>query len=153
MKYAERTSVPVEKSEAEIKKVIQRYGAEAFGSLWDQRGAQILFVVHGKQIKFVLPLPDRKAERFWKTPGRGHERSEDQAYQAWEQECRQRWRALALAIKAKLEAVETGITTFEAEFLSHIVLPNGRTVQEEVLPRLEEAYASGKMPTLTLLPA
>ena len=43
--------------------------------------------------------------------------------------CRQRWRALNLAIKAKLEAVESGIVTFDQEFLAHIVGPSGQTVK------------------------
>jgi hypothetical protein len=48
----------------------------------------------------------------------------DGAYKAWKQAYHQRWRALALAIKA----VESGIATFEEEFLAHIALPNGSTV-------------------------
>ena len=46
---------------------------------------------------------------------------------AWEQACRQRWRALLLIIRAKLEAAEAGISTLETEFLANIVLPDGRT--------------------------
>jgi hypothetical protein len=33
-------------------------------------------------------------------------------------------------IKTKLEAVESGITEFEAEFYAHTVLPGGQTVYE-----------------------
>lgn len=61
---------------------------------------------------------------------------------------RQRWRALALAIKAKLEAVETGIATFEEEFLNYIVLPDGVTVGEFIRPQIETAYATGTMPKM-----
>jgi len=69
---------------------------------------------------------------------------------AAEQACRQKWRALSLVVKAKLEAVESGITTFEDEFLAHIVLPNGQTVGEQALPRVREAYATGgNVPLLT----
>jgi hypothetical protein len=63
---------------------------------------------------------------------------------------REGWRALVLAIKAKLEAVEAGITTFETEFLAHIVLPDGRTVGEHAIPKLEETLR-GEIPRL--LPA
>ena len=68
----------------------------------------------------------------------------------WEQACRQRWRALALVIKAKLEAVESGITTFEDEFLAHIVMPDGQTVATHIKPRIAEAYEGGRM--LALMP-
>ena len=61
---------------------------------------------------------------------------------------RQRWRALALVIKAKLEAVEAGIVTFEEEFAMHMVLPNGQTVGEWVVPQINQAYELNQMPAL-----
>jgi len=72
---------------------------------------------------------------------------------AWEQACRQRWRALNLAILAKLEAVEAGITTFEEEFLAHLVLPNGKTVGQWAVPAVGKALSDGKMPPLLSLPS
>ena len=66
------------------------------------------------------------------------------------QEERQRWRALVLVIKAKLEAVESGITTFENEFLAHIVLPDNRTVGEWLAPQIDSAYEEGGMPKLLM---
>ncbi len=59
---------------------------------------------------------------------------------------RQRWRALLLVLKAKLEAVESKIATFESEFLSHIVLPDDRTVAQHVMPLIAQAYETGAMP-------
>ena len=50
--------------------------------------------------------------------------------------------------KAKLEAVETGITEFEDEFLAHIVLPNGQTMGEFAKPQIAHAYDTGDMPPL-----
>lgn len=55
-----------------------------------------------------------------------------------------------LCLKAKLEAVESGITSFEAEFLAHFVIPGGGTFGEYAIPQLEEASKSGSMPTLAL---
>jgi hypothetical protein len=55
---------------------------------------------------------------------------------------------LALVIKAKLEAVAAGIVTFEDEFAMHMVLPNGQTVREIVLPSLEIAYSTGNVSPL-----
>ncbi len=57
-----------------------------------------------------------------------------------------RW--LALVIKAKLEAVESGITMFEEEFLAHIVLPDGKTAGEHVIPAIESSYQTGKVKAL-----
>ncbi len=87
---------------------------------------------------------------FPSMPGGRRQRSPEAARQAWEQACRQRWRALVLVVKAKLEAVETGITTFEQEFMAHIVLPDGKTVGERVRGAIAQAYATGKTPRLLL---
>lgn len=51
-------------------------------------------------------------------------------------------------IKAKLEAVDAGISTVEEEFLAHVMTPDGSTVHEWLAPQLEHAYASGQMPAL-----
>jgi hypothetical protein len=37
---------------------------------------------------------------------------------------------LLLALRAKLEVVESGIATFDEEFLAHIVTPENMTVYE-----------------------
>ena len=93
-------------------------------------------------------MPDRQEKTFWYTPGRHTKRTEQQAYTAWEQACRSRWRALYLIIKAKLEAVESGISTIEREFFYDVVLPDGRTIGEFMAPQLETVYETGQMPTL-----
>jgi hypothetical protein len=63
---------------------------------------------------------------------------------------RQRWRALLLTIKAKLEAVAVGITTLEEEFLANVVTPDNVTVGEWIRPQLKEAYETGAV--LPMLP-
>jgi hypothetical protein len=57
-----------------------------------------------------------------------------------------------LIVKAKLQAVESGIVTFEDEFAMHMVLPGGATVREQVLPALAEAYETGEVPNLLAMP-
>jgi hypothetical protein len=54
-------------------------------------------------------------------------------------EMRRRWRSLALAIKAKLEVVASGIATFDEEFMAHLVLPDGTTVGDRVTTELDVA--------------
>jgi hypothetical protein len=155
-RYAKSTEVSTEKSRAEIETTLRRYGADQFIYGWQEGGAVIGFRAHGRQIKFLLPLPAKDEERFTHATygGRGKQRrSADAAYAAWEQACRQAWRALALVIKAKLEAVEAGITCFEDEFLAHIVLPNGKQVGEWFRPQLSIAYERGDMPPLLSAPS
>ena len=149
-KYAENTAVSSDRSRAEIENILARYGANRFMYGWDPESAVIAFEMHGRRIQFRLPLPDRDAKEFTQTPT-GRPRAATQVAEAYEQAVRQRWRALALVIKAKLEAVDAGITVFEDEFMAHIVLPSGETVGHWMRPQIEASYRSGTMPPL--LPA
>ena len=148
MRYAAQTEVSSEKSKAEIEKLLTRYGATSFASGWQGDLATIIFSMDERRLKFVLPLPKRDARQFTHSPKQGYKRSDADAYKAWEQATRQRWRALALVVKAKLEAVETGITSFESEFMAHIVMPDGKTVAEHAMPMIAAAYQSGKVQAL-----
>lgn len=168
MRYAEETSVSSEKSKAEIETTLRKYGADQFMSGWKDGQAAVQFRLKNKMVRFILPLPDTNADEFqlgpcirvnWHQGGKDDsshsrgcfaKRPPEAASRIWEQACRQRWRALALAIKAKLEAVECGITTFEEEFMAHLVVPGqgGKTVGELMLARIDHAYETGKAPQL-----
>lgn len=149
MAYARGTEVSVAKSQAEIQAIIMRYGATTFMFGQSLDGASIAFEAKGRRVQFFLPLPKRDEKRFW-IDGHQRRRTPEKAHQFWEQACREKWRSLALCIKAKLEAVDAGITTFEDEFMAHIVMPDGLTVSQHVLPRIADAYATQTM--LPLLP-
>ncbi len=146
-RYAEKTSVSVAKSKAELEQVLGRYGADKFAYGTDGHQATVGFSFNGKLVRFVLKLPGRGDKQFHETPT-GKPRKPAQAEAQWEQACRSAWRSLCLVVKAKLEAVETGITSFESEFMAHIMLPGGKTAGETLLPQIEEAYKTGKMPKL-----
>jgi hypothetical protein len=144
--YASSTNVSTERSKMEIERTLRRYGASEFVQGWDRDKAVIMFRMEDRRIRFYLPMPDRAD--FKKTES-GRERRNDYLIEAaWEQAGRQRWRALALAIKAKLEAVASGITTFEEEFLAHVVMPNGKNLGELIVPQIATAYENKKMPPL-----
>lgn len=154
MAYAKDTTVSVDKSRAEIERTLDRYGADQFSyGRDDARGLVcIQFRAQDRHVRFMLILPKPTETRFTRT--KQGPRSPENARKAWEQGCRQRWRALSLCIKAKLEAVESGISEFEDEFLSNIVLPDGKTAGEFLKPQIAEAYLSGDMPkSLLALPA
>lgn len=123
MAFAEKTSVPVDRSKAEIDSLLRKYGADQIASSWEASGARLGFRMNGRAILFHLPLP-----------------GEDDP-----QEIRRRWRALVLILKGKLVAATTGITTFEEEFLAHIVTEDGRTVSEHVIPRLKNGSINGAL--------
>ena len=141
--YAQGTDVSPERSQQEVAGLVRKYGATQFMSGWQEGRALVGFVAHERQVRFILVLPtDVRPYRL--TPQK-RVRTDKQAQDALDGEIRRRWRALALMVKAKLEAVETGIVTFDEEFAAHIVMPDGRTVAEHILPAIEAAYESGEV--------
>lgn len=141
MGYAEGTEVTPERSQQEIAHVIRRYGADGFVSGWQGNRAMIEFIADGRRVRFVLTLPDDPTA--YATTAGGRSRNTAGQRNALEAEIRRRWRALALVIKAKLEVVQSGITTFETEFMANIIMPDGRTVAEHVAPAIRESYDRG----------
>ena len=137
--YAKTTVVPIERSKGEIQRTLVRYGAESFAYAEKSQAAMIEFQMTGKRIRFVIPLPARPSGEGY---GSGVE------LKKYDQSVKQKWRALALVVKAKLEAVDSNITTLEQEFLAHIVLPGGRTFGDSVIPQLDQIYLSGKVPQI-----
>jgi len=115
--YAKQTTVPVDKSRAEIERVVSKYGANKFAIATDNdsRLVMIEFAVKNRRVRFELRQPPEKNA----------------------QQMRSSWRALLLAIKAKLESVASGIETFDEAFLAHVVMPDGRRFGEITVPQLE----------------
>lgn len=145
--YARGTSVSVDRSKQDIESVLKRYGADQFMYGWKEDMAIIGFRAHERMIRFELPIPDKSA--FKRTAsGRMRHGSSATIDAAHDQAIRQRWRALVLVIKAKLEAVASGITTFEDEFLAHIVLATGETLGAWIRPQLPQHYENKQMPRL-----
>lgn len=147
-RYAEDTGVSSDQSKRDIERVLGRYGATAFGYMTEATQVLILFEIEHRRVGIRLPMPDRKSREITHTPVKGLWRDDAAIERAYEQAIRQRWRALLLIITAKLEAVQSGITTIEREFLADVMLPTGTTVGQWLQPQLNEVYATGTMPAL-----
>lgn len=149
MTFAENTSVPIERSRAEIERLVAAAGATRFSSGWEADRAIIVFFLRERFVRFELAYPAPSDPRLQtKRNGRIVETSAAVLAQRLDQERRRLWRCLLLTIKAKCEAVSSGIVTFEQEFLSYVILPDGRTVADAAAPMIAEAYATGKTPLL-----
>jgi hypothetical protein len=150
MTYAKETTVPVEKSRMEIEQLLRKRGATSFVSGWEEGRSVIQCNIHDRTVRFVVTMPLRNDHL---RDGRGRTRSLVQVTHAVEQAERARWRATLLVIKAKLEAVELGIETFEETFLANIVLANGSTMGQWAVPEIARIYESGgELPSLLALP-
>lgn len=146
-RYAAGTDVPADRSIAEVRRILRNYGATGFVFAEDETRAVIGFVVHERQVRFVLPMPDPKDRQFQRTPT-GRSRTAVAAMAEYEAAVRQAYRVFVVVIKAKLAAVESNLISFEDEFLAFLVLPGGQTVGDATRPRIAEAYATGQVPAL-----
>lgn len=146
-RYAEKTAVPVERSLAEIKGVLTRYGADEFATM-DRVGdhSAIMFRCHGLTVHFIIPMPKPTDVPSHDGRSKTKLRSREAVDADLRSEERRRWRSLCLVVKAKLEAVASGITTFEREFLAHIVLPGGKSVGDVMVPAIKKAMLTGSLP-------
>ena len=118
-RYAKNTKVPVERSRIEIEKILKRYGIDNFFFGTSPRGDGIGFSYNGRTVKFGIPLPKRDDFKPTNTGEQDFKRA-----------IRQRYRVLVIALKAKLEMVDIGLTTFEEEFLAQTCLADGNTIAE-----------------------
>lgn len=124
-RYAEDTRVPVERSQQELRKLLTRFEADKIMTYWDDQQTVIVFRARGRMIKMHLPLDNP-------TP----------------QEERAAWRQLLLILKAKITAIDAGITTFEREFLADTMLPDGSTVGQWSETSIPQAWRDKEMPAL-----
>lgn len=151
MAYAVGTAVAEDATRLEIERTLRRYGADRFGYMSGPDGATVAFEMRERRYAFKLPMPDKTDQRFTHTKANATTvkvRTPKAAMTAWEQACRERWRALFLIIKAKLEAVETGVVTMEDEFLAQTVMPSGQTVGEYARDTIPQLYAGKSVPLL-----
>lgn len=126
--YAAETKTTVSESVAEIERTVMRYGGGQFVFGISEEQAVLGFSKDGRQVRFHVPFGEKD----------GH----------YSQRQRQRMRAMLLVIKARLEAVESGVEAFEDCFLANIVMPGGRLLGQEVKAQIAHAYETNEMPKL-----
>jgi hypothetical protein len=136
--YAKTTTVPVEKSRGEIERLLSLHKCSQFisGTDYDAGLARVQFKAYGRFVRFVVQLPNKKNFSYGRAGALKYAQAE-----------RQRWRALLLVIKAKFESVESGISSFEKEFLAEIVMPGDQTIGDLIVPQIAEAYERGVLPS------
>lgn len=155
MTFAVKTSVPVAKTRLEVEKLLVTHKAYQHATMMDEIAgvAHVAFTMGTgpqlRQVKITLPLPKRESFARQHRRGRGMVLVSDaQRDKDYEQACRSKWRMLLLVLKANLEAIEAGVTTFEKAFFAFIRLPSGETVHEAIAPKLAQAYETGQVPPL-----
>lgn len=142
-RYAQNTSVSADRSESEIRNLVQKFGADQFFSGSTPELAFIAFRLKDRFVKITLPLARKDSSE-------GHPKRYVWGEDGAKRENRQRWRALVLDVKAKLVSVDSGIRTVEQAFYYDIVMPGGKTIGQLTGPQVAEAYRTGQ--DIKLLP-
>lgn len=155
VEYAKGTSVPTSRTEAEIRKLLAEHGANRLAVMTDleQRRVEIAFQVDRLAFRMAVPMPDPSDRAFNYTNHRTpRELTKQERDRKLSQAERERWRAVLLLVKAKLQAIQLGVSTWEEEFLPYLVIDRrGQTLGQKVLPNLQAVLETGDLPTLPLL--
>jgi hypothetical protein len=126
-RYAEGTGVPVEKSRSEITGILTTHGCRRMAWATEPNGDTLQFELGGQQYRFNIVRPSTDdVQRMYANLYSPQVDWEKKVAAEW----RRRWRAHVLLLKAKLEFVEGGDTTLEAEFMPALVTKNGATLGE-----------------------
>jgi hypothetical protein len=130
-RFAEDTSVPVDRSQGEVKKRLREAGADQIAIFEAAEKSVVAFTLAGRQYRITIPLAPKAKNAA--------------------QEERRAWRLLLLLVKSKLEAIREGASTVEREFLADMVMPDKTTVHEWLQPQIAIAYERGAMPTQLMI--
>ena len=135
----ESTTVPVERSQAEIRRLLVKHGAGRFefgeaehdGTRW----AAIGFAAHGRAVRIRVPhKPIDRTALSRKLQRARSKTAADLTAEMDEQEAKRIWRVLAWNLKARMEAVEEGVESFEEAFLAHLLDEStGETIYESLV--------------------
>lgn len=141
--YARETTVTPEKTRAEIEALLKRHGATQFGTGWSGERHLITFRLRDRAIRLTLIVPT--AETYTEDAA-GRWIPHNRRATAAAAEERRRWRVMLLMLKAKLEAVASGVVTLEDEFLGYTILKDGRTFAEWYGAQVARLAETGQTP-------
>lgn len=140
------TSVSTVRSSEEIRSLLSSFDCDLCSITENWRGGTILvqFVYKGFPVSFTVDINHIADVRLASEPWNRKRRCTEAAY---EKAIREKARMVAMRVlchhlKAALVAVEYGLVTFEAVFLSHFLTKSGETIGEALLPRLHDAVAN-----------
>lgn len=121
---AYKTTVSVVKSQQQIRELLRVAKATDIATLQSDKGCKIACVMSDRRLVFsVPPAKDEKEEM-------------------------RLWRVLRLKLKLHLEEMLEPTARFDEVFMAYILLPDGRTIAEHVLPAIEQSYKTNKPPQI-----
>jgi hypothetical protein len=142
----ENTDVSVSKSQDQLRKTIMAHKGSSFmclserangiNTLLNREGFQAMVVIEGKvyTIRVMATLKDSKRRL-----------TEIQTQDFNERESRRIWRVLYYHMKSVFEAADSGVMEFRELMLPYVVVGDGRTIAQHILPKLAESVAAGRL--------
>jgi len=134
------TSVPIAKSQEGIRKMIYAH-----------KGRGLMLISHAPREGFEALMQINNVEyrvRIMATckiethRGPGYTRkSSGQIEKQTEQEERRVWRVLYWHLKALFESSDSGVIDIRDVIMPYVVMPNGETLSERIMPQLEKVLA------------
>ena len=124
--YVRGASASCAASRGDIESLLAGAGAGQIRFVSEAGRTAISFTAGRRRFRIVLELPTGT--------GQG---AEDLRH---ERETRRRWHALALLFRAKVNAVESGVTSFEEEFLAYMLTPAGQSVYQKTRAMIAQSY-------------
>ena len=91
MPYAAQTKVPISKTKTDIEELLAKHGASGFAYATEGDRSLVAFSMSGRRVQIMLVMPS--IDDFART--RNTKQTAAAQRIAWEQACRQRWRAFA----------------------------------------------------------
>ncbi len=135
------TTVRVENTQAEITRELARYGIYMVQHTQTNNVFAIAFQVElegaKKPVTIRIDVP--------------YQRDGDKEDKFGWREQRRKYRALFYYVKNLLIAWDNGLKAFMDIFMPHIVLPGGRTISQDLLPKYQIAIDKGEISNVPLL--
>lgn len=140
----EATEVPVVRSQDGIRRLLmRRAGAKlAFISDPPREGFEAVVEIDAAPYRVRVmattrPAPLTKNRRHYRRGVVGEKETTDRFRQEWaERETRRIWRVLFYHLKSVFEAADSGVMEFRELMLPYIILRDGRTIADIMVPKL-----------------
>lgn len=131
-RYAEGTTVAVEKTQDEIRSLLRKHGATHFALGDGPTGAQIEFHWAGQAFRFSVAIPTEPPRKLRVSQWDRYYAQQRQA--AIDAEYRRMWRARLIWLKSVLEfGASEGGKALEDALMAYMVAADGRTMSELVM--------------------
>lgn len=136
----ENTEVSISKSQEGIRQIIYRHKGTGviFSSQRPKEGFEALVRLRDRDYHIRVSALCKEPSRY----SRGYRsRTDNQISEAWDKEERRVWRVLFHHLKAIFEAADADVLSIEEIIMPYVVTPDGKTLAEHILPRLDEIIA------------